>query len=1030
MADGSIIIDTKIDNSGAKKDIASLKLGLNSLTETMKKAANASVVNSKSAEAIEKQKSKIDELKAKYDALLSGDKEPKSIKDLERQLKSAQAEMEKAQTAYNDFVSSLDVDIQAVDYAKKMGQPAPATSVERIDAADAESLRLADELEAAREKAETLRAQLDNLYINPSATIEAQSLAASIEQAESKLAGMTAQTAGASGGFSSFAAMAQGSFDRIKTSLGTAAAGFTQFAQNAGDKMGSVVNKVKDLGNKIGGMFSRFMPTAKSSIDGVGQHFDRFYSRVKSLVVRAFIFNFIRKGLQSLLSYMGGVLSKNAQLSASLGQIKGNLQTAFQPIVQAVLPILNAFASALATITGWLAAFLNLLTGRSIKASQAAAKGYNDMSKGLGGAGKAAKKASKQLAAFDEIQKLSAENDAGGSSGGGGGGGAGGIEPSFGEIQVPDWIKNLVDLIKAGDWSGVGSTIAEMLNTQLARLKDLISWDNVGPAITKFITNFADMFNSFVSKFDWSLLGQTIGEGINTIVNTINLFLTSIDWANLGQGFAKGLNGLLDTVNWNNLGAIWGNKITAIFDLLYGFVTDFNWGKLGMAASEYLNGAFEKIDLTKIGTTLAALVNGITGTLINFLRNTDWGKIAREFAQGFNNLFRGINWAEIGVLISDIVLTLIKLISDFILTTDWFAIGNSIWVMLAGIDWGQIIYDLSLAIGRAIGGLGLLLAGFIQDAVIAVGEYFAQKFQEAGGNIIAGLLKGIFDALIGIGNWLYNNVFLPIWRGVCEMFGIASPSKKMMEIGVYLMQGMLNGITSFFSKIFDAMSKLWSGIQNTFRSVGSWFTNIFTGAWNGIKNVWSGVGGFFRGVWSGIQSIFSNITGWFREKFSAAWQTVKNVFSAGGRIFDGIKDGILNGLKAVVNAIIGGINKVIKVPFNGLNSALRRIRSVNIMGARPFGWISEISIPQIPKLAQGAVIPPNREFLAVLGDQKRGVNIETPLDTMIQAFNAALDKKQDNGTTVVNVYLDGALIVKQVNKRNSLNAFATNGGLL
>lgn len=64
----------------------------------------------------------------------------------------------------------------------------------------------------------------------------------------------------------------------------------------------------------------------------------------------------------------------------------------------------------------------------------------------------------------------------------------------------------------------------------------------------------------------------------------------------------------------------------------------------------------------------------------------------------------------------------------------------------------------------------------------------------------------------------------------------------------------------------------------------------------------------------------------------------------------------MNGLKAIVNAIISGINRVIAIPFNGINSALRAIRSVNIMGLQPFSWINTIGVPQIPTLAKGGVL--------------------------------------------------------------------------
>ena len=152
-----------------------------------------------------------------------------------------------------------------------------------------------------------------------------------------------------------------------------------------------------------------------------------------------------------------------------------------------------------------------------------------------------------------------------------------------------------------------------------------------------------------------------------------------------------------------------------------------------------------------------------------------------------------------------------------------------------------------------------------------------------------------------------------------------------------------------------------------------------------------------QGAWNGITSIFGNIPNWFRDKFSQAWQAVKNVFSTGGQIFDGIKDGILNGLKAVINAIIMGINKVISTPFNGLNSALRKIRDVNIMGLTPFSWISTIQVPQIPRLAKGNVA--YDETLAIFGEYSGASNnpeITTPQNIMRDTFEDVLSNYGGN----------------------------------
>lgn len=108
------------------------------------------------------------------------------------------------------------------------------------------------------------------------------------------------------------------------------------------------------------------------------------------------------------------------------------------------------------------------------------------------------------------------------------------------------------------------------------------------------------------------------------------------------------------------------------------------------------------------------------------------------------------------------------------------------------------------------------------------------------------------------------------------------------------------------------------------------------------------------------------------------------VFSPLGEIFIDIRDGILTVFKSIVNGIISGLNQAIAIPFSGINSALMGIKGFSIMGIQPFAGLRTIDVPQIPYLAQGAVIPPNREFMAVLGDQSHGRNLEAPEDLIRQ----------------------------------------------
>jgi hypothetical protein len=122
------------------------------------------------------------------------------------------------------------------------------------------------------------------------------------------------------------------------------------------------------------------------------------------------------------------------------------------------------------------------------------------------------------------------------------------------------------------------------------------------------------------------------------------------------------------------------------------------------------------------------------------------------------------------------------------------------------------------------------------------------------------------------------------------------------------------------------------------------------------------------------------------------------------------------------------MNGLIEKIEQGLNKLLKKFHDANLGKAIDFiaGGLG-FEIPRsitIPRLAKGAVIPPNREFMAILGDQKRGVNIETPLDTMIQAFNTALADGGYNGETSVNftIELDGDTLYKGVKKAENRRA--------
>jgi hypothetical protein len=123
-------------------------------------------------------------------------------------------------------------------------------------------------------------------------------------------------------------------------------------------------------------------------------------------------------------------------------------------------------------------------------------------------------------------------------------------------------------------------------------------------------------------------------------------------------------------------------------------------------------------------------------------------------------------------------------------------------------------------------------------------------------------------------------------------------------------------------------------------------------------------------------------------------------FSSGGAVFKGIENGIAAAFKHIVNGLIDGMNAVLSKSFDKINDALDKIRNTQINGTKPFIGIPRVTFSRIPRLAQGAVIPANREFLAILGDQNQGTNIEAPLDTIVEAVMIAMTRAGMDGGNI------------------------------
>ena len=307
------------------------------------------------------------------------------------------------------------------------------------------------------------------------------------------------------------------------------------------------------------------------------------------------------------------------------------------------------------------------------------------------------------------------------------------------------------------------------------------------------------------------------------------------------------------------------------------------------------------------------------------------------------------------------------------------------------------------AIALVVGGLAMLVVG-IKD-VIENGFTLENTL-----TIIAGLLAAGIGISILTGSWIP----LLIAGFVAALVALVSFTGH----GEELIQGLkkiIDGFGKFFKGVFtgdlklaaEGAKQIWAGLKQTWNAIV-----------NSIKDAWSAFITWLQGKNPALAAIFETIGKLFSDQYNAWKKILSGLITFLTGVFTGdwkkAWNGVLDILKGVWNLIVGTVEGAINFIIDGINlliSALNKIHFevpdwVPLVGGKSFGInITPVSRVSLPRLASGAVIPPNREFMAVLGDQKSGTNIETPLATMVQAFKQAINETGGMGGRQITVVM-------------------------
>ena len=499
--------------------------------------------------------------------------------------------------------------------------------------------------------------------------------------------------------------------------------GMTKFAKATSQPL-KMMDQLKDkfLGiKKSGGInYSRLLGTL-------------LLRRGISFVIRS-LTSGMKEGIQNLSRYSSEFNSSMSSMVASLNYLKNAWGVAFSPIITTVAPIVSYFLDLLATALNAFGMFMSALTGKSFTVQ--AIKGVADYAGALDGAGNSASGANKQakelqktLLGFDQLNVLNSAPTDSGSGGGGGGGGGGGIDPNsmFTTVDtagpIADWAKKMREAFQNEDWEGLGAIIADGLNKGMKKVYDVLSWENAGPKITKFVDAFSRTVNSIVDYFDWDLMGRTVGTGINTLVNTFNLLTdpkTGINSRKIGEGLGTALAGAIDEIKWKNLGNAIGNGIMFVWNGLAGFVEKMPKTEIGAAFGNTLNGAFQKVDFKTIATTLAGLMSKAATNVIEFWRTFDWKQAAKNIVEGLNTWIKKTDFKSVGTAISETLKSGIGMLKIMIQDIDRAELLKQLRIFVKSLDLGGISKDFS-------GLLGDLFSLAWQMAVTAFGDWLIGK---------------------------------------------------------------------------------------------------------------------------------------------------------------------------------------------------------------------------------------------------------------------------------------------------------------
>lgn len=621
----------------------------------------------------------------------------------------------------------------------------------------------------------------------------------------------------------------------------------------------------------------------------------------------------------------------------------------------------------------------------------------------------------------------------------------------------------LTSFIYEFDWITLGKSLASFINGLVYE----VDWYEFGRLLWAQFKIALETFAGFILGLDMPALAQAASNIIMGFFDSMKETIANIDWEGIGHQIAEFLN----NIDWegviNSIAGAIGEMIPAALDLIGGFISNADPDTL-LVAALFLGSKL----LSKIGSVvLMPIAKEIAGNLISNIASAITGSEGGGILAAIGAKLAPIGEAISGIVstIAPIIAVAggaFLAISNFItMLSDGFSWLNEI-LMLVGIAIaavGAVILGVPATVAAAVAGIVAAVA----TAIVLIKEHWEEIVDFFVGlwenitKLASDAWSKVVEVWGAVSSWFNENVVQPVvefftelWENVTQFASDAWDSIAGIweTVSSWFDENVIQPVTEFFTKLWEDIAQFasdcWDGIVEVWDKVSTWFdeniiqplTEFFTklwedisqfasDCWDAIVGVWEAVSGWFdTNVIQPVSSFFSNMWDNITNWASDAWDNIVNAFKNAGKWFEEHVTGPIgkafeavgDKIKGILNGVIGGIEWLINKVIDGINWLISQLNKLSIdvpegvpiFGGTKFGFnIPSLGSVSLPRLANGAVIPPNQQFAAILGDQRSGKNLEAPANLIRQmvaeGIRAAGGVGRSNGNMTIIMEIDG-----------------------